>query len=73
MSKTFTLDEKKRFNGTIEHIDNTDNHTNYKSKFINVDEELLMAEGEDKITPYIIFVCSTAAVAGFMFGMYFSV
>lgn len=49
MSKTFTLDEKKRFNGTVEHIDNIDIKANAKSKFINVDEDLLMAEGEDKV------------------------
>lgn len=59
MSKTFTLDEKKRFNGTIEHIDNTDNHTNDKSKFINVDEELLMAEGEDKVGDYTYTACQS--------------
>ncbi|TIB74899.1 hypothetical protein E3Q18_02846 [Wallemia mellicola] len=73
MSQKFTLEDKKRFNGTAEHVEDADEKSNSKQKFVDVDEKVLMAEGEDKFTPYIIFVCSTAAVAGFMFGMYFSV
>ncbi|TIB77822.1 putative myo-inositol transporter 2, partial [Wallemia mellicola] len=68
MSKTFTLEDKKRFNGTVEHVEDVDSKSNTKPKFVDVDEKVLLAEGEDKITPYIIFVCITAAVAGFMFG-----
>ncbi|WVW85198.1 hypothetical protein I302_107236 [Kwoniella bestiolae CBS 10118] len=33
-----------------------------------IDENLLRAENEDKITPYFIFLISIAAVAGFLFG-----
>ncbi|TIB65947.1 hypothetical protein E3Q06_04427 [Wallemia mellicola] len=68
MTKKFTLEDKKRFNGAIEHVEDINSNTNAKSAFVDVDEKLLISEGEDKITPYILFVCSTAAVAGFMFG-----
>ncbi|WWC65531.1 uncharacterized protein I303_108149 [Kwoniella dejecticola CBS 10117] len=33
-----------------------------------IDENLLRAENEDKVTPYFIFLISIAAVAGFLFG-----
>ncbi|TIB84010.1 hypothetical protein E3Q19_04471, partial [Wallemia mellicola] len=70
MTKKFTLEDKKRFNGAIEHVEDINSNANAKSAFVDVDEKLLISEGEDKITPYILFVCSTAAVAGFMFGAY---
>ncbi|KAK7701294.1 myo-inositol transporter [Diaporthe eres] len=33
-----------------------------------IDENLVRAENEDKITPYFIFLISVAAIAGFLFG-----
>ncbi|OCF30844.1 MFS transporter, SP family, solute carrier family 2 (myo-inositol transporter), member 13 [Kwoniella heveanensis CBS 569] len=33
-----------------------------------VDENLVRAENEDKVTPYFVFLISIAAVAGFLFG-----
>lgn len=49
MSKTFTLEDKKRFNGIVEHVEDIDNKPNTKPKFIDVDEKVLLAEGEDKV------------------------
>lgn len=49
MSKTFTLEDKKRFNGTVEHVEDVDSKPNTKPKFVDVDEKVLLAEGEDKV------------------------
>lgn len=49
MTKKFTLEDKKRFNGTIEHVEDVNSNTNAKSNFVDVDEKLLISEGEDKV------------------------
>lgn len=49
MTKKFTLEDKKRFNGVVEHVEHIDSNTNAKSKFVDVDEKLLISEGEDKV------------------------
>ncbi|TIA76222.1 hypothetical protein E3P91_00166 [Wallemia ichthyophaga] len=67
--RNFTDDDKKQFNNTIEHVEDVQSRKpNTSAKFVDIDEKLVVAEGEEKITLYIIFVCITAAVAGFMFG-----
>ncbi|TIC10670.1 hypothetical protein E3Q13_04472, partial [Wallemia mellicola] len=49
MTKKFTLEDKKRFNGAIEHVEDINSNANAKSAFVDVDEKLLISEGEDKI------------------------
>ncbi|TIA92803.1 hypothetical protein E3P81_01236 [Wallemia ichthyophaga] len=68
--KPFTEEDKRRFNGAAEHVENVDNSNPKSKKFVDVDDKIVMAEGEEKVTLYIVFVCVTAAVAGFMFGSY---
>ncbi|TIA82914.1 hypothetical protein E3P98_01111 [Wallemia ichthyophaga] len=68
--KPFTEEDKRRFNGVAEHVENVDNSNPKSKKFVDVDDKIVMAEGEEKVTLYIVFVCVTAAVAGFMFGSY---
>ncbi|TIB68016.1 hypothetical protein E3Q22_04437, partial [Wallemia mellicola] len=45
MTKKFTLEDKKRFNGAIEHVEDINSNTNAKSAFVDVDEKLLISEG----------------------------
>ena len=51
--KRFTEEDKKRFNGTVEHVEDADGDadldSNKKSKFVDVDEKLVVAEGEEKV------------------------
>lgn len=50
-SRRFTEDDKKRFNGTVEHVEDAQSsNSNAKSKFVDVDEKLVMAEGEEKVS-----------------------
>ncbi|TIB94881.1 hypothetical protein E3Q17_04432, partial [Wallemia mellicola] len=44
MTKKFTLEDKKRFNGAIEHVEDINSNTNAKSAFVDVDEKLLISE-----------------------------
>ncbi|KAI5478844.1 MFS transporter, SP family, solute carrier family 2 (myo-inositol transporter), member 13 [Pseudohyphozyma bogoriensis] len=55
-----------QFNKTevVEHLENIGGVT--KRGLIN--EDLVRAENEDKTTPYLVFLISIAAIAGFLFG-----
>ena len=47
--KRFTEDDKKRFNGTVEHVEDADADSRKKLQFVDVDEQLVVAEGEERV------------------------
>lgn len=56
MTKKFTLEDKKRFNGAIEHVEDINSNANAKSAFVDVDEKLLISEGEDKVRMTVTYL-----------------
>ncbi|KIY31013.1 hypothetical protein I305_06470, partial [Cryptococcus gattii E566] len=50
----------------IEHYESVSHIANTYDGLI--DENLVRAENEDKVTPYFMFLISVAAIAGFLFG-----
>lgn len=47
--KPFTEEDKRRFNGAAEHVENVDNSNPKSKKFVDVDDKIVMAEGEEKV------------------------
>ncbi|TIA94423.1 hypothetical protein E3P77_00168 [Wallemia ichthyophaga] len=48
--RNFTDDDKKQFNNTIEHVEDVQSRKpNTSAKFVDIDEKLVVAEGEEKL------------------------
>lgn len=57
--RNFTDDDKKQFNNTIEHVEDVQSRNpNSSAKFVDIDEKLVMAEGEEKVSAFVMAACA---------------